>query len=90
MSRFKIAVISVSLFALLFQFAIYGFDERIVYVIFATSPFMMIWLVYTVLKHGKPIHESFDDKFYEDHPYRRNGKEEMSTEAEEMFPKNLV
>ncbi len=71
---------------LIFQIGFFGFDERVLYWMFAISPFLMAWMMYTVLRFGKSSGNSFDDKFYEDHPYRRNGKEELTTDSEELFP----
>ena len=39
--------------------------------LFSLSPLVVIHLVYTVLKKGIPSNLSFDEAFYEDHPYRR-------------------
>lgn len=85
MSRSKFAVIIVSVFVLIFQLGFFGFDEKVLYWMFALSPFLMAWLIYTVLKFGKPSVDNFEEKFYDDHSYRRNGKEEMVKESEELF-----
>lgn len=35
---------------------------------FSVSPFLVIWMVYKVLKNGKPSSKTFEDQFYEDFP----------------------
>lgn len=85
MNKIRISVITVSLFVLIFQIGIYLFSESLLYSMFAISPFLMAWMIYTVLRFGKSASTSFDDKFYEDHSYNRNGKEGLNTEAEDLF-----
>lgn len=34
--------------------------------LFSLSPFPVIWMVYSVLKYGKPSKHTFDERFYED------------------------
>lgn len=41
--------------------------------LFSVSPLVVLWLVYKVLKDGKESSLTFDEAFYEDHPYRRVG-----------------
>ena len=42
---------------------------------FLLSPFVVIYMAYTILKYGKPSKFTFDEKFYDDHEYMRNGIE---------------
>lgn len=35
-------------------------------IMFLLSPLLIIWLVYTVLHHGKPSGRTFDEYFYDD------------------------
>ena len=44
---------------------------------FILSPFMVIAMLYVILKYGKPSRYTFDEIFYDDWDYERNGKEEM-------------
>jgi membrane protein implicated in regulation of membrane protease activity len=39
--------------------------------LFSLSPIVVIWMVYRVLKDGEPSQYTFEEVFYEDHPYRR-------------------
>jgi hypothetical protein len=52
-------------------------NTKIVSVLFLLSPLPVLYMVYVILVHGKPSGETFDDKFYDDWDYRRNGKEEL-------------
>jgi hypothetical protein len=33
--------------------------------------------VYVILKYGKPSEHTFEERFYDDWDYKRNGREEM-------------
>ena len=45
-----------------------GVSLLILFPMFGLSPFMVIWMVYQVLKKGKPSNKTFDDQFYDDMP----------------------
>jgi len=76
MKKEQIAVIFVTLYLLLFQSAPYvGMPDDIIFTMFFLSPFLVIGMVYVVLKYGEPSKDTFDEKFYDDVDYRRNGKE---------------
>jgi len=47
------------------------------YFMFFLSPFLVLYMGYVILKYGKPSGSTFDERFYDDWDYRRNGKEEM-------------
>jgi len=38
---------------------------------FLASPFLVIWMVYRVLRADTTATGTFDEKFYEDHDYRK-------------------
>ena len=40
-------------------------------IMFIFSPILILWMVYTVLKYGKPSNKTFDEHFYEDFDYRK-------------------
>lgn len=46
----------------------------LVLLIFAISPFLVIWMVVTVLKDQQPIRKTFEDYFYQDEDIRRNSQ----------------
>lgn len=39
-------------------------------------PFVLIWMVWRVLRDQYEVVESFEDRFYQDWDYRRSGREE--------------
>lgn len=45
--------------------------ETVVAAMFVISPFLVIWMVYRVLKDGKPSGRTFSEHFYDDSDYRR-------------------
>jgi hypothetical protein len=42
-----------------------------VMLMFVLSPFLVIWMVYRVLRDGKPSGRAFNDYFYDDVDYKR-------------------
>lgn len=78
MKNVPVVVSIVTLYALLFQSAILmGLADGLILTMFSFSPFLVIYMAYVVLKYGKAPSDTFDDKFYADCDYKRNGKEEM-------------
>ena len=78
MKKAQIAIALVSLYLITFQAAPFiGIPERIIYSMFFLSPFLVIGMVYVVLKYGEPSKYTFDERFYDDLDYERNGKEEL-------------
>ena len=61
--------------------AVFNVSSNVLVTLFIISPFAMIWLVYSILKYGIPSKKTWDDHFYEDYDYRRNGKEEIEARA---------
>jgi hypothetical protein len=54
-----------------------GISDDIIIGMFLISPFMVISMVYVILKYGEPSKHTFDERFYDDWDYTRNGKEEV-------------
>lgn len=77
------AVVSfVTLYALFYQSAILmGLADGVILSLFALTPFLVIYMVYVVLKYGNPPSDTFEDQFYCDSDYKRNGPEEMSADV---------
>lgn len=76
MKKIKWPIIIVTTFAFFYQFTPYaGFSEDVILLLFAISPFTVIWMAYQILKNGTPSDRTFDEYFYEDLDYRRNGLE---------------
>ncbi len=68
----------VTLYAVFFNISpLLGLSEKAIFGLFALSPFLTVYMVYIVLKYGKSGNKTFDEQFYEDHPYQRNGREEL-------------
>ena len=78
MKKVTFVVTMVTLFAVFYQVAPHiGIAERYTYFMFFLSPFPVLYMGYVILKYGKPSGNTFDEQFYDDWDYRRNGKEEM-------------
>jgi hypothetical protein len=76
MEKIKYPVLLVTAFAFLYQFTPFlGASEKLIFALFLLSPLVVIWLVYKVLKDGKPSRFTWDEKFYDDSDYMRVGKE---------------
>ena len=66
-----------SLFVVVYHSAPFiGIPAEVIALMFVLSPFVVLWMVYSILKHGKPSGHTFDERFYDDWNYERNGKEE--------------
>lgn len=52
--------------------------ELLVTAVVLTLPFVLIWMVWRVLRGNHDVAESFDNQFYQDWNYRRAGREEKS------------
>ncbi len=78
MNRSQVVVIAVTLYALVFQASPWlGFSDGLIFTMFFLSPFVMIYMVYMVLRFGEPSKHTFEERFYDDWDYKRNGREEM-------------
>ncbi len=78
MNRSQVVVIAVTLYAMVFQASPWlGFSDGLIFTMFFLSPFVMIYMVYMVLKFGEPSKYTFEERFYDDLDYKRNGREEM-------------
>ena len=77
MNKIRFPIITVSLFMLIYNaLPFFGASKDWIIALFIISPFPVIWMVYRILKDGSPSGKTWDEYFYEDHAYRRNGKEE--------------
>jgi RsiW-degrading membrane proteinase PrsW (M82 family) len=76
MKKVHIAITVVTLFLAVFQSARFiTMPQELIIAMFLMSPFVMLLLVLIVLKYGEPSKYTFDDRFYDDHDYKRNGTE---------------
>ncbi|KAA9038204.1 hypothetical protein FW778_15765 [Ginsengibacter hankyongi] len=75
-----------SLYALAFQAAIFtGISDQIIFGMFAFSPFVILYMAYVILKNGEPSPYTFEEKFYDDFDYFRNGREKLNVENYHSF-----
>ena len=82
MKNVNVVVTIVTMYVLSFELAIINnVADDIIFTMFFLSPFLIISMVYVVLKYGKPSGDTFDEKFYDDWDYRRNGSEELFKEG---------
>jgi hypothetical protein len=68
-------IISLATFYLLFFKAspFIGIPDEAIIAMFILSPFVVIYMAYVILRYGKPSKHTFEERFYEDHDYERNG-----------------
>lgn len=76
MKKIRFPVLLVTAFAFFYQATPFlGFSDGVIFALFGISPFLMIWMVYRVLRYGKPSKKIWDEHFYEDFDYRKTGSE---------------
>jgi hypothetical protein len=85
MKKVQIAATFVTIYLVFFQSAPYvDIPADIIVTMFFLSPFLVIGMVYTVLKYGEPSKDTFEEKFYDDFDYKRNGKEELTMQENQF------
>ena len=67
-----VATVYVVIFQLLLQL---NSDVGVIFSMVFFAPFLIVYMVYVVLKHGKPSEHTFDERFYDDWDYTRNTKQ---------------
>ena len=78
MKKVPVVVTLATLFAVIFNIAPHiNISEQVIWFMFACSPLVVITTAYVILKYGKPSVNTWDDRFYDDWNYKRNGKEEL-------------
>jgi hypothetical protein len=74
MEKIRIPILLSSLYLLVYTLStVVPVHLVIPLTLFSLSPIIVIWMVYKVLKDGEESTLTFDEAFYEDHPYRRVG-----------------
>jgi uncharacterized membrane protein len=82
MKKVTLVVTIVTLFAVFYQAAPFiGVADEFIFAMFFISPFLVLYMAYVIMKFGKPSGHTFDEKFYDDVDYRRNGKEEPDAQS---------
>ena len=78
MKKVAVSISIATLYALFFQATPYlGIPDRLIFGMALFAPVVILYMVYVILKYGKPSSHTFDERFYDDFDYVRNGKEEM-------------
>ena len=78
MKKLPVVITIVTLYGLLFQLTPYmGIPANIIFGMFLLSPFLVTYMVYLILRFGKPSKYTFEERFYDDYDYTRNGREEI-------------
>jgi hypothetical protein len=78
MKKVPLTVVFVTIYAIVFQVSFFeGVSDAVIFALSSFSPFLVLYMAYVILKYGKPSGYSFDEKFYDDYDYWRNGKESM-------------
>lgn len=81
MEKLKVPVIFVSILVLIYAVSPQiGFSDTAVILFSLLLPVPVIWMVYRILKDGTPSSKTWEEHFYEDHSYKRRGREEMEKE----------
>ena len=81
MKKVPVAISITTLYALFFQATPYiGISDDLIFGMFLLSPFIVLYMVYVVLKYGQPSSYTFEERFYDDYDYVRNGKEQVDAE----------
>ena len=76
MKKVRWVVGGVTLYLVFFQLTpVIGVPERIIYLLYLLAPVLVTGMVIFTLKYGKPSQYTFEDRFYEDRDYQRNGKD---------------
>ncbi len=76
MKKPKVAIAIATSYLIIFQFLIqFNSDVSIIFSMLSFAPFVILYMVYIILKYGKPSEYTFDERFYDDWDYTRNGKE---------------
>jgi hypothetical protein len=76
MKKPKIAIAIATVYLLIFQVVLHtDVSLTIIFGMLSVSPFFILYMVYAVLKYGKPSQYTFEERFYDDWDYVRSGKE---------------
>jgi len=67
MKKTMIVVGLVTLFAFFYQLSPWlGVPEDAILAMFIASPFLVLFMVYYILRHGTPSSHTFEERFYDD------------------------
>ena len=73
MKKPAIIILITTFYLLFFQASPYiGVPDGVIIAMFILAPFIVIYMVYVVLKFGKSSNYTFEERFYEDWDYKRD------------------
>ena len=73
MKKPAIVISLATLYLLFFKASSYiGLPDEAIIAMFILAPFIVIYMVYVILRYGRPSKFTFEERFYEDHDYKRN------------------
>jgi len=74
MKRPAVIIFLATLYLLFFHASpILDVPNWVIIALFILSPLVVIYIAYAILKYRKPSKYTFEERFYEDHGYERNG-----------------
>lgn len=69
----------VTAYAAFYQVAPFvGVATGVIIALWLLSPFVVCYMAYVILKYGEPSPHTFEERFYDDLDYWRNGKRPVS------------
>ena len=72
MKKPAIVITLATLYVLLFHSSpLMGIPDEFIIAMFILSPVVVIYMVYVILKYGKPSGNTFEERFYDDFDYKR-------------------
>jgi hypothetical protein len=81
MKQLKVPVLLVSILVLIYSVSPQlGSSDNAVILFSLLLLLPVIWMVIRILKDGSPSSKTWEEHFYEDHDYKRRGREEMVKE----------
>lgn len=73
MKKPAIVITLATLYVLLFHSSpLIGIPDEFIIAMFILSPVVVIYMVYVILKYGKPSGNTFEERFYDDFDYKRS------------------
>jgi len=72
MKKPAVVITFATLFVILFNASPYlGIPDEVIIAMFILSPVVVIYMVYVILKYGKPSQHTFEERFYDDYDHTR-------------------
>lgn len=73
MKKPGIVIVLATIYVLLFHSSpLMGVPDEFIIAMFILAPFVVIYMVYVVLKYGKPSNHTFEERFYDDYDHKRS------------------